>query len=103
MVRYLETFFTLCPLFQTLKRTYIELLRRTLASQDKKSFIDAVKCVRAKPSLYPPGAVPGSKSLYDDFIAVHLNQTLFIHLTVSSPIHPPVSEYMPWSSGLTQQ
>ncbi|KAJ9149647.1 Tyrosinase central domain-containing protein [Coniochaeta hoffmannii] len=54
---------------------------RTLAKKDKQSFIDAVKCVRAKPSLYPPGAVPGSKSLYDDFIAVHLNQTLFIHLT----------------------
>lgn len=58
--------------------------RRTLAPKDKQSFIDAVKCVRAKPSLYPPGAVPGSKSLYDDFIAVHLNQTLFIHLTVST-------------------
>ncbi len=71
------------------KLTETRLPRRTLASQDKKSFIDAVKCVRAKPSLYPPGAVPGSKSLYDDFIAVHLNQTLFIHLTVSTSIRPP--------------
>ncbi|KAB5523028.1 hypothetical protein GE09DRAFT_976807 [Coniochaeta sp. 2T2.1] len=58
-----------------------ERSRRTLAPKEKQSFIEAVKCVRSKPSLYPPGAVPGSKSLYDDFIAVHLNQTLFIHLT----------------------
>lgn len=54
---------------------------RTLSAPQKKNFIEAVKCVRAKPSLYPPGVVPGSKSLYDDFVAVHLNQTLFIHLT----------------------
>jgi tyrosinase len=41
-----------------------------------------VKCIRSKPSVFPAGQVPGSKSVYDDFIAVHLNQTLTIHLTV---------------------
>lgn len=39
----------------------------------------------AKPTILPPGQVPGSKSLFDDFVAVHLNQTLFIHQTVSEP------------------
>ena len=58
--------------------------RRTLSVADRKSYIAAVKCVQAKPSIYPPGAVPGSIGLFDDFVAVHLNQTPFIHLTVSS-------------------
>lgn len=34
-----------------------------------------------KPSLLPEGVAPGSKSLFDDFVFVHLNQTFFIHQT----------------------
>lgn len=34
-----------------------------------------------KPSILPAGTAPGSHSLYDDFVYVHMNQTLFIHLT----------------------
>ncbi|KAK0716374.1 hypothetical protein B0H67DRAFT_516055 [Lasiosphaeris hirsuta] len=54
---------------------------RTLSKPERKSYIAAVKCLRTKPSLLAPGVAPGSKSLFDDFVAVHLNQTLFIHLT----------------------
>lgn len=34
-----------------------------------------------KPSRFDPAEVPGAKSLYDDFVAVHINQTLTIHGT----------------------
>jgi tyrosinase len=39
-----------------------------------------VKCLQTKPSLLPPGLVPGALSRYDDFVATHINQTLGIHL-----------------------
>ncbi|KAK0648214.1 tyrosinase-like protein [Cercophora newfieldiana] len=54
---------------------------RTLAAKDRKSFISAVKCLQNKPSVFPAGVVPGSKSFFDDFVFVHMNQTLTIHLT----------------------
>ncbi|KAJ1323862.1 tyrosinase [Microdochium nivale] len=33
------------------------------------------------PSLIPEGVAPGAKSRFDDFVAVHINQTLTIHFT----------------------
>lgn len=33
----------------------------------------------AAPSKLPPGLAPGAKSRYDDFVAVHVNQTNTIH------------------------
>jgi hypothetical protein len=60
---------------------------RTLSKAQRKSYIAAVKCLRTKPSLLASGVAPGSKSLFDDFVAIHLNQTLFIHLTVGSELH----------------
>jgi len=60
----------------------LTMTRRTLSSNQRKNFISAVKCIQSKPSLFPTGAVPGSKGLFEDFAAVHVNQTLNIHLTV---------------------
>lgn len=40
-----------------------------------------MKCLQTKPSILAAGVAPGSKSLYDDFEYVHINQTLIIHLT----------------------
>jgi len=54
---------------------------RTLSVDQRKNYISAMKCLLKKPSVYPAGAVPGSKSLYDDFVFVHMNQTLTIHMT----------------------
>lgn len=54
---------------------------RTLSSAQRKNYIAAVKCLQNKPSLLAPGVAPGSKSVFDDFVAIHFNQTLFIHLT----------------------
>ncbi|KAK0647982.1 hypothetical protein B0T16DRAFT_444199 [Cercophora newfieldiana] len=54
---------------------------RTLSVNQRKNYIAAVKCLRNKPSILAPGVAPGSKSLFDDFVAIHLQQTIFIHLT----------------------
>ncbi|KAK4443034.1 hypothetical protein QBC34DRAFT_214803 [Podospora aff. communis PSN243] len=54
---------------------------RTLSPNQRKNFISSVKCLQKKPSVFPAGVAPGSKSLYDDFVFVHLNQTMTIHLT----------------------
>jgi hypothetical protein len=57
-------------------------IRRTLSKAQRLSYIAAVKCLREKPSLLDPVTFPGSKSLFDDFVAIHLMQTMNIHLSV---------------------
>ncbi|KAM7186055.1 tyrosinase-like protein [Rhypophila sp. PSN 637] len=54
---------------------------RTLTSSTKKSFIAAAKCVQKKGSLLPAGQIPGAKTMWDDFVFVHMSQTPTIHLT----------------------
>lgn len=39
-------------------------------------------CLLDKPSKLDHTKYPGAKSRYDDFVAVHMNQTLYIHGTV---------------------
>jgi tyrosinase len=51
---------------------------RTLSKPDRRAYIAAVKCLQTKPSLL---SFPGSKSLFDDFVAIHLQQTGNIHLS----------------------
>lgn len=53
-----------------------------LSDKEKTAWIDAVKCLMVKPSL-SGDAIPGAKSRFDDFVGVHINQTLSIHGTVS--------------------
>lgn len=56
--------------------------RRTLSTQERKSYVDAVLCLRSvKPALYED-EVPGTSSRYDDFQAVHINQSFIIHIDV---------------------
>ncbi|SPO05202.1 related to monophenol monooxygenase (tyrosinase) [Cephalotrichum gorgonifer] len=54
---------------------------RTLSKAQRTSYINAVKCMKAAPSLFPPGQIGGAKSLFDDFIAIHIFQTGTIHNT----------------------
>lgn len=58
--------------------------RGDLSADDKKAYIKAVLCVTASPSKLDPAKVPGAKTRFDDFVAVHINQTMSIHGTVSS-------------------
>ena len=57
-------------------------LRRTLSAKQRKEYIAAVQCLRTKPSTLDPVTTPGAKSLFDDFVAIHLMQTMNIHLSV---------------------
>ena len=56
-----------------------QLLRGSLPPLARKAFTDAIKCLKTKPSQFSDVEVPGARTLYDDFIAVHINQTLIIH------------------------
>ncbi|RDW75127.1 hypothetical protein BP6252_06269 [Coleophoma cylindrospora] len=55
----------------------------SLKPQERKAYTDAVLCLQSKPSRLDPAVVPGAKNRYDDFVALHINQTLFIHLTAN--------------------
>jgi tyrosinase len=54
----------------------------SLSDEEKIAYTDAVKCLMNKPSI-SGDAIPGAKSRFDDFVGVHINQTPFIHVTVS--------------------
>ncbi|KAF2157468.1 tyrosinase [Myriangium duriaei CBS 260.36] len=51
----------------------------TLSSSQKTAYINAVLCLQSKPSKIQNA--PGAKTRYDDFVAVHIQQTLTIHGT----------------------
>jgi hypothetical protein len=53
----------------------------SLSDDEKIAYTNAVKCLMDKPSI-SGAAVPGAKSRFDDFVGVHINQTLSIHATV---------------------
>lgn len=55
-----------------------------MSKPDRKAYIDAVLCLQSKPSISPPGLVPGARSRFDDFQAIHINQTFTIHFNVST-------------------
>ncbi|KAK3290789.1 uncharacterized protein B0H64DRAFT_447075 [Chaetomium fimeti] len=53
----------------------------SLSVDQRKEYIAAVQCLRTKPSTLDPATAPGAKSLFDDFVAIHLMQTMNIHLS----------------------
>ncbi|CAH0014985.1 unnamed protein product [Clonostachys rhizophaga] len=53
----------------------------TLSRKERKSYIDAVKCLQSKPARTPADVAPGAKTRFDDYVATHINQTLNIHYT----------------------
>ncbi|KAH6653851.1 hypothetical protein BKA67DRAFT_676399 [Truncatella angustata] len=52
-----------------------------LTDNEKKSYTNAVLCLQQAPSKLPAGKYPGAKTRFDDFVAVHMNQTLSVHGT----------------------
>lgn len=57
--------------------------REAFSSQERKDYISAVQCLLTSPSKSDPEFAPGARNRYDDFVAVHINQTTKIHGTVS--------------------
>ncbi|KAL2861237.1 tyrosinase family protein [Aspergillus lucknowensis] len=51
-----------------------------LSTTERRNYIDAVWCLRGRPSTLPnDGAYPGVRDRLDDFVAVHINYTNVIH------------------------
>lgn len=57
--------------------------REALCPSERKDFIEAVQCLRSKPSIADPSFAPAARTRYDDLTAVHVNLTNFIHGTGS--------------------
>ncbi|KAH8601176.1 tyrosinase [Bisporella sp. PMI_857] len=58
----------------------------TLLPVERKTYTDAVLCLQKKPSRFlttDPTLAPGAKSRYDDFVAVHIQNTFTIHATAN--------------------
>ncbi|KAK3381237.1 hypothetical protein B0H63DRAFT_197989 [Podospora didyma] len=53
------------------------------SKNEKLDYINAVKCLQSKPAKTPATVAPGAKTRYDDFVAVHVQQTMEIHYTGS--------------------
>lgn len=51
-----------------------------LSHEERKSYIAAIQCMRSIPSILD---LPGTKSLYDDVAAVHINATMAVHASGS--------------------
>lgn len=60
--------------------------RKNFSGTERKAYIAAVRCLQTKPSTADPAFAPGARTRYDDFVAVHINQTLSIHGTVSGQV-----------------
>lgn len=68
----------------TLETAYRRKEWDSLKPKEKKDYIKAVRCLQTTPSKSNKSMVPGARTRYDDFVAVHINQTLSIHSTVGS-------------------
>jgi tyrosinase len=54
-----------------------------ITAAEKKAYIAAVLCIAQKPSKLPAAQYPGAKSRYDDFVAIHIKNTMSIHGTAN--------------------
>ncbi|PTU18032.1 hypothetical protein P175DRAFT_0503914 [Aspergillus ochraceoroseus IBT 24754] len=54
----------------------------SLSKSERKEYTDAVNCLASKPSQ-DRALAPGARNRFDDFVAVHINQTWTIHGTGS--------------------
>ncbi|KAF4917959.1 Tyrosinase-like protein orsC [Colletotrichum viniferum] len=52
-----------------------------LDAEQRKEYINAVKCLLSSPSQTDPALNTGARVRYDDFAAQHTNQTMSVHVT----------------------
>jgi len=57
--------------------------RRALSNDEKKDYIDAVKCLQSRPALNT--SLPASWTRFDEFQAYHIKLAYQIHFVVSDP------------------
>ncbi|KAI5863699.1 Di-copper centre-containing protein [Durotheca rogersii] len=53
----------------------------TLSKAERKAYTDAVLCLQRLPARTPTSDVPGVRSRFDDFVAIHIQKTPVIHYT----------------------
>lgn len=58
----------------------LTLARGDMLPVERANYTKAVLCLQGQPSQLDPAVYPGAKSRYDDFVAVHINMTMKIHL-----------------------
>ncbi|OTA66034.1 Di-copper centre-containing protein [Hypoxylon sp. EC38] len=63
----------------SLENTTVRREWGSLSEDERKAYTDAVLCLQSLPANTPTSLVPGARSRYDDFVAAHINQTLYIH------------------------
>ncbi|KAL5338566.1 tyrosinase central domain protein [Aspergillus crustosus] len=51
----------------------------SLTTTERQDYIDAIWCLRRKPSVLPNEEYPGVQDRVDDFVATHINYTMSIH------------------------
>lgn len=54
---------------------------RQMSNEDRKSFTDAIMCLKEVPTTADASVYPGVKSRYDEYVATHINMTMNIHVT----------------------
>ncbi|EAW25737.1 tyrosinase family protein [Aspergillus fischeri NRRL 181] len=50
-----------------------------LTPTERIDYIDALHCLAEKPPVYDTQTYPGVRTRWDDFVATHINYTLYIH------------------------
>lgn len=55
------------------------VFRGDMSEDERRSFIDACKCLHSAPSLTPPDVAPGARTRWDDFVVAHVLNTYDVH------------------------
>jgi len=50
-----------------------------LTSPERKEYIRAVQCLRTLPAKSSPDFSAAARTRYDDFVALHVNKTIYVH------------------------
>ncbi|KAF7596004.1 hypothetical protein BBP40_003783 [Aspergillus hancockii] len=54
-------------------------IRGELKEAERLDYINAIWCLRHRPSVLPNDEFPGVRDRFDDFVATHINYTNFVH------------------------
>jgi tyrosinase len=71
----------------TLENLRVRRNWRAFTPAEKKSYIRSVRCMTEARAITPLHLAPGVRTRFDDFVAVHINQSYHVHRDVS--LNPP--------------